>query len=92
MGAWQGSGHYQQAHPRVVSSPLYILHTDDCRSQYKNQHILEFADDSEIVGLLHADETNHGPVVKDFVHWCHSAFLQPNVTTTKDMCINPYPS
>ncbi len=44
----------------VLSPFLYILYTDDCRSQYGNRSILKFA----------ADEISHGPVVDKFVHWC----------------------
>ena len=35
----------------VLSPLLYILYTDDCRSQHTNRHILKFADDSAIVSL-----------------------------------------
>lgn len=31
---------------------------------------------------------SHGPVVDDFILWCENAFLQLNVTKTKDMCID----
>jgi len=33
----------------VLSPLLYILYTNDCRSQHENGHILKFADDSAIV-------------------------------------------
>ena len=33
-------------------------------------------------------EASHGPVVSDFISWCDEAFLQLNVTKTKDMCID----
>lgn len=72
----------------VLSPLLYILHTNDCRSHYDNRHIIKFADDSVIVSLLYDDETSHGPVVDGFVSWCGNAFLQLNVSKTKDMCID----
>lgn len=30
----------------VLSPLLYILHTNDCRCEYENRHIIKFADDS----------------------------------------------
>jgi len=39
----------------VLSPLLYILYTDDCRSQHENRHILKFADDSAIVSLLSSE-------------------------------------
>ena len=72
----------------VLSPLLYILYTNDCRSQHANRHILKFADDSVIISLLDDNEASHGPVVDDFVSWCDEAFLQLNVTKTKDMCID----
>ena len=72
----------------VLSPLLYILYTNDCKSQHENRHIVKFADDSVIVSLLSDAEVCHGPVVDDFVSWCEEAFLQLNVTKTKDMCID----
>lgn len=37
-----------------------------------------YKDDTLIVGLLHKDELEHGPVVDEFVKWCDVAFLQLN--------------
>ncbi len=67
-----------------VLSPLYILYTNDCRSQFPNRHILKFADDTVIVSLLCDDESSHGPVI-DFLKWCKNS---KNFTKTKDMCID----
>ena len=71
----------------VLSPLLYILYTDDCRSQHTNRHILKFADDS-IVSLLNGKESEHGPVLNDFIAWCDSAHLHLNVSKTKDMVID----
>ena len=62
----------------VLSPLLYILYTNDCRSQHINRHILKFADDTVIVSLLHKHESQHGPVVDEFVSWCDKSFLQLN--------------
>ena len=69
--------------PRVVSPLLYILYTNDCRSQQMNRHILKFADDTIILGLLHRHESQHGPVVDEFVSWCDKSFLQLNILKQK---------
>ena len=71
-----------------LSSLLYILYTNDCRSNHLNRHIIKFADDSVIVSLLEEDEVQHGPVVDDFISWCDKSFLQLNVSKTKDMVIS----
>ena len=72
----------------VPSPLLYILYTDDCRSQHTNRHILKFADDSAIVSLLNGKESEHGPVLNDFIAWCDSAHLHLNVSKMKDMVID----
>lgn len=72
----------------VLSPLLYILYMEDWCSQHINRHILNFADDSAIVSLLHSDETDHDPVMNDFVFWCENAFLQLHVSKTKDRLIN----
>ncbi len=66
----------------VLSPLLYILYTDDCRSQQDNRFILKYACDS-VLFSLHSDENGHGPVVNYFVNWCDKAFLQLNVAKTK---------
>ena len=71
-----------------LSSLLYILYTNDCRSQHPNRFIIKFADDSVIVSLLDEDIIEHGPVVDDFILWCDESFLQLNVNKTKDMIIS----
>ena len=84
------------SNPSSIGSPqgcclsplLYILYTNDCRSNYPKRHIIKCADDSVIVSLLEADEQLHGPVVNDFVSWCDESFLQLNVSKTKDMIIS----
>ena len=72
----------------VLSPLLYILYTDDCRSRHQDRHIVKFADDSALVSLLRDCETDHGPVVNDFINWCENSFLHLNVNKTKDMCID----
>ncbi len=72
----------------VLSAFLYILYTNDCRSHYNNRSIIKYADDSVIISLLDDDENGHGPIFNDFLSWCSDAFLQLNVSKTKEMCID----
>lgn len=64
------------------------MYTNDCRSSYKDRHIIKYADDSVIVCLLQEQDQGHGPVVDDFVMWCSRFHLQLNVEKTKDMLID----
>ena len=41
-----------------------------------------------IVSLLHKHESQHGPVVDEFVSWCDKSFLQLNISKTKIMAID----
>ncbi|KAF7668648.1 hypothetical protein LDENG_00299480, partial [Lucifuga dentata] len=72
----------------IVTTTLYILYTNDCRSKYQNRHILKFADDTVIISLLHGKEDSHGPVLNDFVQWCDDNFLTLNISKTKDVFID----
>ena len=40
------------------------------------------------MSLLNSDECDHGPIVKDFIDWCKSSFLDINVSKTKEMHID----
>ena len=57
----------------VPSPLLYILYTNMSQSRHKNRIILKFADDTIIVNLLHDNESNHGPVIDEFVTWCNES-------------------
>ena len=70
----------------VLSAFLYILYTNDCVSRFQNRSIIKYADDSVIVSLLNNDENSHGQVLDDFLSWCDNAFLQLNVSKTKEIC------
>ncbi len=72
----------------VLSPLLFVLYTNECRSQHVGRHILKFADDSVIVSLLNSDNPDHGPVVKEFTDWCFKSFMCINVSKTKEMLID----
>ena len=51
----------------VLSPLLYILYTDDCRSNHLNGFLVKFADDSALLSLLQGSEQYHGPALTEFV-------------------------
>ena len=72
----------------VLSPPLYILYTDDCRSNHFNRCLIKFADDSALLSLLQGYEQYHGPALTEFVYWCDNSYLNLNVTKTKEMIVD----
>ena len=50
-------------------------------------HILKFADDTCIQGLIFEDETNHRETIHWFVKWCEEHFPLLNVKKTKETII-----
>ncbi len=51
----------------VLSSLLYIVYINDCRSHHPDRHLLKFADDTVLISLLQDGEDSQGPIVSDFV-------------------------
>ena len=73
---------------RVLSPLLFVLYTNDCQSSLESRFIIKFADDSVIVSLLHDHESDHGPVLGNFIEWCDDSFLPLNGDKTKEMFID----
>lgn len=69
----------------VLSPLLFVLYTNHCQSHHDGRHIIKFADASVIVSLLSNNDSEHGPVVSDFIDWCSSSFLNINVSKTRDV-------
>ena len=67
---------------------LYILYTDDCRSNHLNRFRVKCADDSALLSLLQGSERYHGPALTEFVDWCDNSYLDLNVTETKEMIVD----
>ncbi len=73
----------------ALSPLLYILYTNDCRSNYYYyKHLLKFTDDTVLISQLQDGKVHHEPVVDDFVEWCNNHFLKLSINKTKDMAIN----
>ena len=69
----------------VLSPLLYILYTDDCRSNQENSFLIKFSDDSALLSLLRGEQEGHGTALDSFVQWCDESCLDLNVTKTKEM-------
>ena len=71
-----------------LSPLLYILYTDDCRSNHNNTHFVKFADDTAILSLLTGNQHVHGPALDVFVDWCDLSFLELNINKTQELIID----
>ncbi|KAK0155032.1 RNA-directed DNA polymerase from mobile element jockey [Merluccius polli] len=75
-----------------VSSPiLFTLYTNNCKSQYSNNYIIKFSDDTVLLSLLLAqsDTGEYRTEVQDKVLWCEDHNLILNVDKTKEMIFDP---
>ena len=68
-----------------------LVFTNDCttvNNATTGTHILKFADDTCIQGLIFEEETNYRESKYWFVKWCEEHFLLLNVKKTKEMIID----
>ena len=74
----------------VISSVLFTLYTNDCRSEIASINpILKFSDDTAILGLINnKNEISYRSELSKFVQWCNTNYLQRNVNKTKEMVID----
>ena len=64
----------------VLSPLLYTLFTHDCTAKHLGSHIVKFADDTAVVGLIsHSDESSYRQEVEDLVDWSGGNNLCINV-------------
>ncbi|KAK1793638.1 hypothetical protein P4O66_012012 [Electrophorus voltai] len=79
-GAPQGS---------VLSPLLFTLLTHDCAAMHSSNHIIKFADDITVVGLINKDnESAYREEVRELVSWCKVINLYLNVDKTKEMVVD----
>ena len=69
----------------VLSAPLFILYTNDCKATRDGVKIVKYADDTAIVGLISQNELNYRCEVNRFQEWCKQNFLHLNTSKTKEM-------
>ncbi len=55
----------------VLSPLLFTLLTHDCTAKFSSNHIIKFADDTTVVGLIsNNDETHYREQVAQLAEWC----------------------
>ena len=72
----------------VLSPLLYILYSDDCRSNQGNSYLVRFADDSALLSLLLGIRDGHHVALDDFTEWCDEPYLDLNVNKTKEVTVD----
>ena len=73
----------------VLSPLLYSLFTHDCMARHASNTIINFADDTTVLGLItDKDETAYWEEVRDLAGRCQNNNLSLNVTETKDMIVD----
>ncbi len=78
------------AHKAVCSGPLlFTLLTHDCTAKFSSNHIIKFADDTTVVGLIsNNDETHYREEVAQLAEWCGVNNLSLNVEKTKEVVMD----
>ncbi len=73
----------------VLSPLLFTLLTHDCTAKFSSNHIIKFADDTTVVGLIsNNDETHYREEVAQLAEWCGVNNLSLNVEKTKELVMD----
>ncbi len=73
----------------VLSPLLFTLLTHDCTAKSSSNHIIKFADDTTVVGLIsNNDETHYREEVAQLAEWCGTNNLSLNVEKTKEVVLD----
>ncbi len=73
----------------VLSPLLFTLLTHDCTAKFISNHIIKFADDTTVVGLIsNNDETHYREEVAQLAEWCGANNLSLNVEKTKEVVLD----
>ena len=68
---------------------MFTLMTHDCCGKWSTHHIIKYADDTTVVGLVQNNEENtYREEVQLFANWCRNNNLVLNVKKTKEMVID----
>ncbi|XP_051963031.1 uncharacterized protein LOC127629815 [Xyrauchen texanus] len=63
--------------------------THDCAAMHRSNHIIKFADDTTVVGLISKnDESAYREEVQWLTDWCRASNLSLNVDKTKEMDVD----
>ncbi len=73
----------------VLSPLLFMLLTHDCTAKFSSNHIIKFADDTTVVGLIsNNDEMHYREEVAQLAEWCGANNLSLNVEKTKEVVLD----
>ncbi len=73
----------------VLSPLLFTLLTHDCTAKFSSNHIIKFADDTTVVGLIsNNDETHYREELAQLAEWCGTNNLSLNVGKTKEVVLD----
>lgn len=73
----------------VLSPLLFTLMTHDCCARYNTNHIIKFADDTTVVGLIsNDDDSSYREEVHHLINWCDTNNLHLNVNKTKEITVD----
>ncbi len=73
----------------VLSPLLFTLLTHDCTAKFSSNHIIKFADDTTVVGVIsNNDETHYREEVAQLAEWCGANNLSLNVEKTKGVVLD----
>ncbi len=73
----------------VLSPLLFTLLTHDCTAKFSSNHIIKFANDTSVVGLIsNNDETHYRKEVAQLAEWCGANNLSLNVGKTKEVVMD----
>ncbi len=70
----------------VLSPLLFTLLTHDCTAKFSSNHIIKFADDTSVVGLIsNNNEMHYKEEVTQLAEWCGANNLSLYVSKTKEV-------
>ncbi|KAK3519742.1 hypothetical protein QTP70_003917 [Hemibagrus guttatus] len=73
----------------VLSPLLFTLLTHDCAAMHSSNHVIKFAGDMTVVGLISKnDESEYREEVQRLTAWCKANNLSLNVEKMKEMVVN----
>ena len=73
----------------VLSPLLYSLFTFDCKPAYPSNHVIKFADDTTVIGLIMGnDDRAYTEEVQHQVRWCAENNLALNTSKTKELIVD----
>ncbi len=73
----------------MLSPLLFTLLTHDCTAKFSSNHIIKFANDTSVVGLIsNNDEMHYREEVAQLAEWCDANNLSLNVEKTKEVVMD----